>query len=73
MNTSKTSIGKESQPSCLGAVMCSSFQEIFYMLDRGISVFENGYLHTLGQMEREGLINVRLDLDGTALVSRNCT
>jgi len=63
---------EESQKSCLGDVMCSDFQEIFDMLDRGISIFENGYLYTLGRMERKGLINVRLDLDGTSFVSINC-
>lgn len=56
-----------------GDVMCSSFQEIFQMLNRGKSIFEKGYLHTLGQMKREGLIEVDLCNDGTAVVRKNYT
>jgi hypothetical protein len=73
MNTEKTSLENESQPSCLGTVMCSSFQEIFQMMDRGKSIFESGYLHTLGQMSRECLIEVDLNKDGTAVVRKNYT
>ena len=54
-------------------VMCSSFQEILQMLDRGKSIFESGYLQTLGQMKREGLIEVDLFKDGTAVVRKNYT
>lgn len=67
-------INKPQTPAFLvGAVMCSSFQEILHMMDRGKSIFESGYLHTLGQMQREGLIEVDLYKDGTAVVRKNYT
>jgi len=54
-------------------VMCSSFEAILQMIDRGKSIFESGYLHTLGQMKREGLIEVDLYKDGTAVCRKNYT
>lgn len=63
----------ETQPAAKLPVMCSSFQEILLMLDRGKSVFESGYLSTLGEMQREGLIQVDLYKDGSAVVRKNCT
>ena len=54
-------------------VMCSSFEEILQMIDRGKSIFERGYLQTIGQMKREGLIEVDLCEDGTAVVRKNYT
>ncbi len=50
--------------------MCTSFQEILQMLEKGKSIFESGYLHTLGQMRKEGLVEVDLFEDGTALVRK---
>lgn len=61
---------KESPADAKLPVMCSSFQKIYYMMDRGKSIFEPEYLHTLGHMQRQGLIQVELYKDGTALVVR---
>ncbi len=33
MNTDKTSLEAETQPSCLGAVMCSAFYEVYHKAD----------------------------------------
>jgi hypothetical protein len=48
----------------------NSFQEIFDLINRGKTIFEKGYLNTLGQMQRKGLIEVELFQDGTANVSK---
>jgi hypothetical protein len=49
--------------------ICKEYQEVFDMLNRGKTIFERGYLHTLGQMKREGLVKVDLCNDGTAEVT----
>jgi len=48
----------------------TSFEEIFDLINRGKIIFEKGYLNTLGQMQRKGLIEVELFQDGTANVSK---
>jgi hypothetical protein len=48
----------------------TSFEEIFDLINRGKTIFEKGYLSTLGQMQRKGLIEVELFQDGTANVSK---
>lgn len=54
----------------LPCVLSSSFQNIFSMIDRGKVIFEKGYLETLGEMKRQGLIEVDLNKDGSSVVRR---
>lgn len=44
--------------------------EILEMLDRGISIFERGYLPSLSEMKRAGLIDIDLYNDGTSIVRK---
>ena len=46
------------------------YQEILLMLDGGQARFEKGYFHTLGQMQRDGIIKADLYKEGYAIVRR---
>lgn len=57
----------------IGGVMCRSFQNIIEMINRGMIIFPRGYLHTLGEMKRQGLIDCDLYKDGYCAVRLNRT
>lgn len=63
MNTGKLVVNNK-----LDKNIPSSFKEIFSLIGGGKLVFEKGYLETLGEMKRQGLIDVCLYNDGSAVV-----